>query len=53
MHRTLEAGCDAHVSKPVKKSTLLDAIRNALEVSALDEDRDDLANLKEETCRTE
>ena len=53
MHRTLEAGCDAHVTKPVKKSTLLDAIRNALEVSALDEDRADVANLKEETCRTE
>jgi PAS domain S-box-containing protein len=53
MQRTLEAGCDAHVSKPVKKSTLLDAIRNALEVAALDEDGDDVANLKEETCRTE
>jgi CheY-like chemotaxis protein len=53
MQRTLEAGCDAHVTKPVKKSTLLDAIRNALEVSALDEDRDDVAYLKEETCRTE
>jgi PAS domain S-box-containing protein len=53
MHRTLEAGCDAHVTKPVKKSTLLDAIRNALEVAALDEDRADVANLKEETCRTE
>jgi PAS domain S-box-containing protein len=53
MHRTLEAGCDAHVTKPVKKSTLLDAIRNALEVSALDDDRDAIANLKEETCRTE
>ena len=37
MHRTIEAGCDAHVSKPVKKSTLLHAIRNALELSALDE----------------
>ena len=53
MQRTLEAGCDAHVSKPVKKSTLLDAIRNAIEVAALDEDRADVANLKEETCRTE
>ena len=53
MHRTLEAGCDAHVTKPVKKSTLLDAVRNALEVAALDEDRNEVANLKEETCRTE
>ena len=25
--RCLEAGCDAHLSKPVKKATLLDAIR--------------------------
>jgi CheY-like chemotaxis protein/anti-sigma regulatory factor (Ser/Thr protein kinase) len=53
MHRTLEAGCDAHVTKPVKKSTLLDAIRNAIEAAALDDDRDNVANLKEETCRTE
>ena len=53
MHRTLEAGCDAHVTKPVRKSTLLTAIRNALEVAALDDDRPGVANLKEEICRTE
>jgi len=29
VHRTFEAGCDAHVSKPVKKATLLEAIRIA------------------------
>ncbi len=26
MHRVMEAGCDLHVSKPVKKATLLEAI---------------------------
>ena len=25
----LDAGCDAHVSKPVKRATLIDAIRSA------------------------
>jgi CheY-like chemotaxis protein len=29
--RTMAAGCDAHVTKPVKKSTLLNAIRDAVE----------------------
>jgi CheY-like chemotaxis protein len=29
--RTRAAGCDAHVTKPVKKSTLLHAIRDAVE----------------------
>jgi CheY-like chemotaxis protein len=53
MHRTLEAGCDAHVTKPVKKSTLLEAIRNAIETAAPDDDRADVASLKEEPCRTE
>ena len=52
VHRTQEAGCDAHITKPVKKSTLLDAIRNAIETSALDDEEAAIANLKEETCRT-
>jgi PAS domain S-box-containing protein len=53
VHRTKAAGCDAHVTKPVKKSTLLDAIRNAIEGDPSDDKRADLANLKEETCPTE
>ena len=51
MHRSREAGCDAHITKPVKKSTLLGAIRDAIEQSALD-DEAAVTNLKEETCRT-
>ena len=43
MQRTFEAGCDAHVTKPVRKSTLLDAIRNALEMDALDDNRPGVA----------
>jgi two-component system sensor histidine kinase/response regulator len=50
MQRTFEAGCDAHVTKPVRKSTLLNAIRDALETAALDGDQPAVANLKEETC---
>jgi len=50
-HRTREAGCDAHITKPVKKSTLLDAIRNAIETNAPDYEAA-VTNLKEETCRT-
>ena len=38
VHRTKEAGCDAHITKPVKKSTLLDAIRDAVEGSASDDE---------------
>ena len=30
MRSTREAGCDAHVTKPIKKNTLLTAIRNAV-----------------------
>jgi PAS domain S-box-containing protein len=33
VRRAKEAGCDMHVSKPVKKSTLLDAIARAMEMS--------------------
>jgi signal transduction histidine kinase/DNA-binding response OmpR family regulator len=32
--RCLEAGCDGHLSKPVKKATLLDAIRNITDKAA-------------------
>jgi CheY-like chemotaxis protein len=52
-HRTKAAGCDAHVIKPVKKSTLLYAIRDAVEGNPLDDERADLINLKEGTCQTE
>jgi CheY-like chemotaxis protein len=52
-HRTKAAGCDAHVTKPVKKSTLLYAIRDAIEGNPLDNERADLINLKEGTCQTE
>ena len=34
VRRAKEAGCDMHVSKPVKKSTLLDAISHAIEATA-------------------
>jgi PAS domain S-box-containing protein len=33
VRRAKEAGCDMHVSKPVKKATLLDAIANSVEIS--------------------
>jgi PAS domain S-box-containing protein len=52
MYRTQEAGCDAHITKPVKKSTLLDAIRDAIEGRAPDDEGAAVTNLKEETCRT-
>ncbi len=52
VHRTKAAGCDAHVTKPVKKSTLLEAIRNAIESNPSDNVPADLVNLKEETCPT-
>jgi CheY-like chemotaxis protein len=37
VHRAIEAGCDMHVSKPVKKSTLLKAIAEVVENSHLDD----------------
>jgi len=52
-HRTKAAGCDAHITEPVRKATLLEAIRDAVEGNQLDDGRNDVANLKEETCRTE
>ena len=51
--RSIAAGCDAHVTKPVKKSTLLEAIRDAVKENPLADDHADLADLKENTCRTE
>ena len=51
VHRTKAAGCDAHVTKPVRKSTLLDAIRTAIEGNPLLGERADLVDLKEATCR--
>ena len=53
IHRTRVAGCDAHATKPVKKSTLLDAIRDAIERTPLEIERADVDNFKEELCRTE
>jgi CheY-like chemotaxis protein/two-component sensor histidine kinase len=53
VHRTKAAGCDAHVTKPVRKATLLDAIRDAVEMNQLDDERVDVNNPKEATCLTE
>jgi CheY-like chemotaxis protein len=36
LKKALEAGCDAHVAKPVKKATLLAAIRNAVRDAEID-----------------
>jgi len=52
VYRSKEAGCDAHVTKPVKKSTLLDAIRDAVEAAPSNDARTNVANPKEEPCRT-
>jgi CheY-like chemotaxis protein/HPt (histidine-containing phosphotransfer) domain-containing protein len=38
VRRSLNMGCDAHVSKPVKRSTLLEAIRDAVEPAPQDRD---------------
>jgi len=51
-NRSMAAGCDAHITKPAKKSTLIEGIREAIEGNLLDHDTAELANLKEETCRT-
>ncbi len=51
--RTTAAGCDAHVTKPVKKSTLLKAIRDAVTENPSDDAAANLIDLKEEICRTE
>jgi PAS domain S-box-containing protein len=52
VNRAKAAGCDAHVAKPIGKSTLLNTIRNAVEGNLLDDERADLTSFKEETCRT-
>jgi CheY-like chemotaxis protein len=33
VRRAKDAGCDLHVSKPVKKTTLLEAIANSIEAA--------------------
>ena len=33
VRRAKDAGCDMHVSKPVKKTTLLEAIANSIEAA--------------------
>jgi len=38
LKKAIDAGCDAHVAKPVKKATLLAAIRNAVLDADLDPD---------------
>ena len=40
--RSIAAGCDAHVTKPVKKSKLLEAIRDAVKEDLLADDRQTL-----------
>jgi PAS domain S-box-containing protein len=52
VHRSKAAGCDAHVTKPVKRSTLLEAIHDAIEKTPPDSEPAAVSNLKEETCRT-
>jgi PAS domain S-box-containing protein len=52
MHRSKAAGCDAQVTKPVKKATLLEAIRRAIEANESDQVRGKFADIKEEPCRT-
>jgi CheY-like chemotaxis protein len=37
VRRAIEVGCDMHVSKPVKKSTLLKAIAQVVGSAALDD----------------
>jgi two-component system sensor histidine kinase/response regulator len=53
VHRSKAAGCDAHVTKPVKRSTLLEAIHDAIEKTPPGSDRAAVSILKEGTCRTE
>jgi PAS domain S-box-containing protein len=52
INRSKAAGCDAHITKPVKKSTLLEGIRDAIEGNLLDDEPIEVTTLKEETCRT-
>ena len=52
--RSRAAGCDAHVTKPIKKSTLFGAIRDAMEGQPFKdaEERAEVIAPREETCRT-
>jgi CheY-like chemotaxis protein len=52
VHRSKAAGCDAHVTKPVKRSTLLAAIHDGIDKTPPDRVPAAVSNLKEETCRT-
>jgi two-component system sensor histidine kinase/response regulator len=49
---TRDAGCDVHVTKPVKKSTLLDAIRHAVQPNHKAAGRSDPAHAGEDIWRT-
>ena len=54
-HRTKAAGCDAHVTKPVKKSTLFTAICDVIEAQRSKETtkRSEVTDPKEDICRTQ
>ncbi len=52
VHRSKAAGCDAHVTKPVKRSTLLEAIHDAIEKTPPATEPAAVSILTEETCRT-
>ncbi|MGH7814902.1 MAG: response regulator [Candidatus Binataceae bacterium] len=52
VHRTFEAGCDAHVSKPVKKATLLEAIRIATHAGGAPDHYRNGAIATEASCQT-
>jgi len=52
VHRSKAAGCDAHVTKPVKKSTLLEAIHDAVGKTPPESEPTAVSILKEEPCRT-
>jgi PAS domain S-box-containing protein len=51
--RSRAAGCDAHVTKPVKKSTLLNAILDAVKENPLADEHADGSDLKGEIWTTE
>ena len=52
VQRSKAAGCDAHVTKPVKRSTLLEAIHDAIEKTPPASEPAAVSILTEETCRT-
>jgi PAS domain S-box-containing protein len=53
VHRSTAVGCDAHVTKPVKRSTLLEAIHEAIAKTPPATEPAAVSILKEEPCRTE